>query len=119
MPTGRRGGGRPPPRPTSFPRNGRRPPAPEAPCGGWPGLCPARPAAALLRPDERCSAPPGPPTCPRNNCWGGFWCGCRSAPCLLEETAFRGVLWAVIQRRRGTGWATAVSSLPFTDRDDG
>ncbi|MET9871524.1 CPBP family intramembrane glutamic endopeptidase [Streptomyces sp. NPDC006386] len=32
---------------------------------------------------------------------------------LLEETAFRGVLWAMIRRRRGTGWATVVSSLLF------
>ncbi|MBA4862229.1 CPBP family intramembrane metalloprotease [Streptomyces sp. PSKA54] len=32
---------------------------------------------------------------------------------LLEETAFRGVLWAMIRRRRGTRWATAVSSLLF------
>ncbi|MEU0198252.1 MULTISPECIES: CPBP family intramembrane glutamic endopeptidase [unclassified Streptomyces] len=32
---------------------------------------------------------------------------------LLEETAFRGVLWTMIRRRRGTGWATAVSSLLF------
>ncbi|MBC9726572.1 CPBP family intramembrane glutamic endopeptidase [Streptomyces sp. TRM68367] len=32
---------------------------------------------------------------------------------LLEETAFRGVLWAMIRRRRGTAWATAVSSLLF------
>ncbi|KOV67304.1 CAAX protease [Streptomyces sp. AS58] len=32
---------------------------------------------------------------------------------LLEETAFRGVLWAMVRRRHGTGWATAVSSLLF------
>ncbi|AZQ39133.1 CPBP family intramembrane metalloprotease [Streptomyces cyaneochromogenes] len=32
---------------------------------------------------------------------------------LLEETAFRGVLWAMIRRRRGTAWATGVSSLLF------
>ncbi|GAB2716451.1 CPBP family intramembrane glutamic endopeptidase [Streptomyces bullii] len=32
---------------------------------------------------------------------------------LLEETAFRGVLWAMIRRRCGTAWATAVSSLLF------
>ncbi|CAL9346076.1 hypothetical protein SUDANB176_00375 [Streptomyces sp. enrichment culture] len=32
---------------------------------------------------------------------------------LLEETAFRGVLWAMIRRRRGTAWATSVSSLLF------
>ncbi|MFC9912688.1 CPBP family intramembrane glutamic endopeptidase [Streptomyces sp. NPDC059862] len=32
---------------------------------------------------------------------------------LLEETAFRGVLWAMIRRRRGTAWATAVSSMLF------
>lgn len=32
---------------------------------------------------------------------------------LLEETAFRGVLWAMIRRRRGTVWATVVSSLLF------
>ncbi|MGW0828374.1 CPBP family intramembrane glutamic endopeptidase [Streptomyces sp. NPDC002845] len=32
---------------------------------------------------------------------------------LLEETAFRGVLWAMIRRRHGTAWATAVSSLLF------
>ncbi|MFF4353479.1 CPBP family intramembrane glutamic endopeptidase [Streptomyces sp. NPDC001530] len=35
------------------------------------------------------------------------------ATVLLEETAFRGVLWAMIRRRRGTAWATAVSSLLF------
>jgi membrane protease YdiL (CAAX protease family) len=32
---------------------------------------------------------------------------------LLEEVAFRGVLWAMIARRRGAGWATAVSSVLF------
>ncbi|MER5214175.1 CPBP family intramembrane glutamic endopeptidase [Streptomyces sp. NPDC002838] len=32
---------------------------------------------------------------------------------LLEETAFRGVLWAMLRRRYGDGWATAVSSLLF------
>nr|WP_241266621.1 CPBP family intramembrane glutamic endopeptidase [Streptomyces scabichelini] len=32
---------------------------------------------------------------------------------LLEETAFRGVVWAMIRRRYGTAWATAVSSLLF------
>ncbi|OAH12320.1 CPBP family intramembrane glutamic endopeptidase [Streptomyces jeddahensis] len=32
---------------------------------------------------------------------------------LLEETAFRGVLWAMIRRRCGTTWATTVSSLLF------
>ncbi len=32
---------------------------------------------------------------------------------LLEETAFRGVLWAMIRRRRGSAWATAGSSLLF------
>jgi membrane protease YdiL (CAAX protease family) len=32
---------------------------------------------------------------------------------LLEETAFRGVLWAMIRRRHGTAWATGVSSLLF------
>ncbi|MFF6881236.1 CPBP family intramembrane glutamic endopeptidase [Streptomyces sp. NPDC012474] len=32
---------------------------------------------------------------------------------LLEEVAFRGVLWAMVRRRRGTGWATAVSSVLF------
>ncbi|MFJ8531986.1 lysostaphin resistance A-like protein [Streptomyces sp. NPDC093591] len=32
---------------------------------------------------------------------------------LLEETAFRGVLWAMIRRRRGPVWATGVSSLLF------
>ncbi|SDP34740.1 Membrane protease YdiL, CAAX protease family [Streptomyces sp. cf386] len=32
---------------------------------------------------------------------------------LLEETAFRGVLWAMIRRRRGTAWATGLSSLLF------
>lgn len=32
---------------------------------------------------------------------------------LLEETAFRGVLWAMIRRRHGTAWATAVSSSLF------
>jgi membrane protease YdiL (CAAX protease family) len=32
---------------------------------------------------------------------------------LLEEVAFRGVLWAMLRRRYGTAWATAVSSLLF------
>ncbi|MFH0518120.1 CPBP family intramembrane glutamic endopeptidase [Streptomyces sp. M41] len=32
---------------------------------------------------------------------------------LLEETAFRGVLWAMIRRRHGTTRATVVSSLLF------
>jgi membrane protease YdiL (CAAX protease family) len=32
---------------------------------------------------------------------------------LMEETAFRGVMWAMIRRRRGTTWATTVSSLLF------
>ncbi|GGT62098.1 CPBP family intramembrane glutamic endopeptidase [Streptomyces purpureus] len=32
---------------------------------------------------------------------------------LLEEVAFRGVLWALVARRWGTTWATAVSSLLF------
>lgn len=32
---------------------------------------------------------------------------------LLEEIAFRGVLWAMVRRRRGTAWATAVSSVLF------
>jgi membrane protease YdiL (CAAX protease family) len=32
---------------------------------------------------------------------------------LLEEVAFRGVLWAMVRRRRGTAWATTVSSLLF------
>ncbi|MFE5813947.1 CPBP family intramembrane glutamic endopeptidase [Streptomyces sp. NPDC056479] len=32
---------------------------------------------------------------------------------LLEETAFRGVLWAMIRRRHGTAWATGVSSALF------
>ncbi|GEC08403.1 abortive infection protein [Streptomyces spinoverrucosus] len=32
---------------------------------------------------------------------------------LLEETAFRGVLWAMIRRRCGTAWATVGSSLLF------
>ncbi|MFJ4568472.1 lysostaphin resistance A-like protein [Streptomyces caelestis] len=32
---------------------------------------------------------------------------------LLEEVAFRGVLWAMVRRRRGTAWATAVSSVLF------
>ncbi|MFC8244948.1 CPBP family intramembrane glutamic endopeptidase [Streptomyces chartreusis] len=32
---------------------------------------------------------------------------------LLEETAFRGVLWAMIRRRHGTAWATGLSSLLF------
>ncbi|PAZ15227.1 CPBP family intramembrane metalloprotease [Streptomyces sp. SA15] len=32
---------------------------------------------------------------------------------LLEEIAFRGVLWAMVRRRRGAAWATAVSSLLF------
>ncbi|WP_151476518.1 CPBP family intramembrane glutamic endopeptidase [Streptomyces albicerus] len=32
---------------------------------------------------------------------------------LMEETAFRGVLWAMIRRRRGSTWATTVSSLLF------
>lgn len=32
---------------------------------------------------------------------------------LLEEVAFRGVLWAMLKRRWGTTWATAGSSLLF------
>ncbi|MGO4631527.1 lysostaphin resistance A-like protein [Streptomyces sp. 2RAF24] len=32
---------------------------------------------------------------------------------LLEETAFRGVLYGLVARARGTVWATAVSSLLF------
>ncbi|MGP4000467.1 lysostaphin resistance A-like protein [Streptomyces sp. 8N706] len=32
---------------------------------------------------------------------------------LLEEIAFRGVLWALVERRRGHVWATAVSSVLF------
>jgi membrane protease YdiL (CAAX protease family) len=32
---------------------------------------------------------------------------------LLEEIAFRGVVWAMVRRRYGTAWATAVSSLLF------
>ncbi|MFH9002830.1 lysostaphin resistance A-like protein [Streptomyces afghaniensis] len=32
---------------------------------------------------------------------------------LLEEMAFRGVLWAMVRRRHGTAWATAVSSVLF------
>lgn len=32
---------------------------------------------------------------------------------LLEEIAFRGVLWAMVERRRGTAWATAASSVLF------
>ncbi|MFI9613580.1 lysostaphin resistance A-like protein [Streptomyces sp. NPDC052023] len=32
---------------------------------------------------------------------------------LLEETAFRGVLWAMFRRRWGAAWATAGSSLLF------
>ncbi|MGW0609096.1 CPBP family glutamic-type intramembrane protease [Streptomyces sp. NPDC002788] len=32
---------------------------------------------------------------------------------LLEEVAFRGVLWAMVRRRRGIAWATAVSSSLF------
>jgi membrane protease YdiL (CAAX protease family) len=32
---------------------------------------------------------------------------------LLEETAFRGVLYGLVRRARGTAWATAVSSLFF------
>ncbi|MFD9213848.1 CPBP family intramembrane glutamic endopeptidase [Streptomyces sp. NPDC059544] len=32
---------------------------------------------------------------------------------LLEEVAFRGVLWALLRRRWGTGWATAGSSVLF------
>ncbi|MFJ7156479.1 lysostaphin resistance A-like protein [Streptomyces sp. NPDC101118] len=32
---------------------------------------------------------------------------------LLEETAFRGVLYGLVARARGTGWATAVSSVLF------
>ncbi|MDG9712727.1 CPBP family intramembrane glutamic endopeptidase [Streptomyces sp. DH10] len=32
---------------------------------------------------------------------------------LLEEIAFRGVLWAMVRRRRGTAWATAASSSLF------
>ncbi|AXE24271.1 CPBP family intramembrane metalloprotease [Streptomyces globosus] len=32
---------------------------------------------------------------------------------LVEETAFRGVLYGLVRRARGTVWATAVSSLLF------
>ncbi|OEJ28313.1 CAAX protease [Streptomyces agglomeratus] len=32
---------------------------------------------------------------------------------LLEETAFRGVLWAMVERRRGPAWATVTSSVLF------
>lgn len=32
---------------------------------------------------------------------------------LLEEIAFRGVLWAMVERRRGPTWATAASSALF------
>jgi uncharacterized protein len=32
---------------------------------------------------------------------------------VLEEVAFRGVLWALLRRARGPGWATAVSSAVF------
>ncbi|MFG3306862.1 CPBP family intramembrane glutamic endopeptidase [Streptomyces wuyuanensis] len=32
---------------------------------------------------------------------------------LLEEVGFRGVLWALIRRRWGAGWATAGSSVLF------
>ncbi|MFC5804258.1 CPBP family intramembrane glutamic endopeptidase [Streptomyces formicae] len=32
---------------------------------------------------------------------------------LLEEVAFRGVLWAMMRRRWGTGWATTASSALF------
>ncbi|MGW1887825.1 CPBP family intramembrane glutamic endopeptidase [Streptomyces sp. NPDC001970] len=32
---------------------------------------------------------------------------------LLEEIAFRGVLWAMMRRRWGAAWATAVSSAMF------
>jgi membrane protease YdiL (CAAX protease family) len=32
---------------------------------------------------------------------------------LLEEMAFRGVLWAMIARRRGAWWATGLSSALF------
>ncbi|MBT2400147.1 CPBP family intramembrane glutamic endopeptidase [Streptomyces sp. ISL-100] len=32
---------------------------------------------------------------------------------LLEEIAFRGVVWAMVERRRGHVWATAVSSVLF------
>ncbi|MEV0222351.1 CPBP family intramembrane glutamic endopeptidase [Streptomyces sp. NPDC050704] len=32
---------------------------------------------------------------------------------LLEETAFRGVLWSMLSRRHGTTWATTMSSLLF------
>ncbi|MFF3685911.1 CPBP family intramembrane glutamic endopeptidase [Streptomyces sp. NPDC002187] len=32
---------------------------------------------------------------------------------LLEEIAFRGVLWAMMRRRWGTAWATTVSSALF------
>ncbi|MFD7710660.1 CPBP family intramembrane glutamic endopeptidase [Streptomyces sp. NPDC059785] len=32
---------------------------------------------------------------------------------LLEETGFRGVLYGLVRRTRGTGWATAVSSALF------
>ncbi|MDQ0945741.1 CPBP family intramembrane glutamic endopeptidase [Streptomyces sp. V1I1] len=32
---------------------------------------------------------------------------------LLEEVAFRGVLWAMVERRWGVTWATSVSSILF------
>jgi membrane protease YdiL (CAAX protease family) len=32
---------------------------------------------------------------------------------LLEEVAFRGVLWGLLTRRRGTTWATVLSSAAF------
>ncbi|MFI1398703.1 lysostaphin resistance A-like protein [Streptomyces sp. NPDC020681] len=32
---------------------------------------------------------------------------------LLEEVAFRGVLWAMFKRRWGVGWATSLSSILF------
>jgi membrane protease YdiL (CAAX protease family) len=35
------------------------------------------------------------------------------ATVLLEEVAFRGVLWGLIRRDHGTAWATAVSSVLF------
>ena len=32
---------------------------------------------------------------------------------LLEEVGFRGVLWGLLTRRRGTKWATVLSSVAF------
>jgi len=47
---------------------------------------------------------------------GVFWQAMVRVPLgtvLLEEVAFRGVLWAMIARRRGVWWATGASSALF------